>query len=189
MSSGGNGSPAVAKSALSIDRQVRSAGARSFLVLPFHIKWPLFSAKILRNAPVFGEEVVKKRPFVEKYAGPPEPNADACTAALVFNLGFFLLCLTLIISGKLLPEAMRRSPPITQIPPSALAERVEMPRTSLVPGAECALLTVSRAWRHVHGHSGGSGSQALRKSACCSAQTRCPAGTVVSVEPLVARSS
>ena len=31
-----------------------------------HIKWPLFSAKILQNAPVFGEKVVKKRPNNKK---------------------------------------------------------------------------------------------------------------------------
>ena len=34
----------------------------------FHIKWPLFSAKTLQNAPVLGEQVAKKRPFNVKYA-------------------------------------------------------------------------------------------------------------------------
>ena len=34
----------------------------------FHIKWSLFSAKILQNAPVLGEKVVKQRPNNKKYA-------------------------------------------------------------------------------------------------------------------------
>ena len=34
----------------------------------FHIKWPVFSAKILQIAPGFGENVAKKRPNNMKYA-------------------------------------------------------------------------------------------------------------------------
>ena len=40
----------------------------------FHIKWPLFSAKVLQNAPVFGEKVTNKRPINVKYPAPaPSP--------------------------------------------------------------------------------------------------------------------
>ena len=51
-------------SVLSLSVKVRAAGWRC----RFHIKWPLFSAQTLQNAPVLGENVAKKRPFNVKYA-------------------------------------------------------------------------------------------------------------------------
>ena len=37
----------------------------------FHIIWPVCAAKVLQNAPSFGEQVAQKRPNNKKYAANP----------------------------------------------------------------------------------------------------------------------
>ena len=51
-----------------LDLTVPGGGSHLHIHCRFHIKWPLFSAQILQNDPVFGEKVAKKRPFNMKYA-------------------------------------------------------------------------------------------------------------------------